>query len=346
MGDFFQDIRDRANQRRAAINNGLPNATTLGFNPDQSDEAKRQRLANVAGATGGLYTGLVGLPGDVEALAKSYGNSTGILDLVRTFGLKNAPIPEEVKQQLAPAANKPDFLEELDRTYKESDTVLTNSLDAREDIMNLTEGTEVGNLLGEASENAWLTGEIVSPVPSVAGISKASKKVADGIRSGDVQLSLLENGLDAKNAIATKADRFLDNFTMDFIERIDDKGISKTNGKPVVPKADLDNFKKKRQANIENHKEVGMDVEDADEATTLAHYQETGQVIRYDPENKAYVVIKSDVGKFETPELVDNDYFSGEMVDGRYVYDNANTTKTLNMDDAFKYPEYFDAMLS
>ena len=60
MGDFFQDIRDRANQRRAAINNGLPNATTLGANPDQSAEAQRQRLANVAGATGGLYTGAVG----------------------------------------------------------------------------------------------------------------------------------------------------------------------------------------------------------------------------------------------------------------------------------------------
>ena len=79
MGDFYQDIRDRANQRRAAINNGLPNARTLGFDIDQSVEAKRQRLANVAGATGGLYTGAVGLPGDVEALSKSYGNSTGIL---------------------------------------------------------------------------------------------------------------------------------------------------------------------------------------------------------------------------------------------------------------------------
>ena len=269
MGDFYQDIRDRANQRRAAINNGLPNARTLGFDIDQS-----------------------------------------------------------VKQQLAPAANKPDFLEELDRTYKESDTVLTNSLDAREDVMNLTEGTEVGNLLGEASENAWLTGEIVSPVPSAAAVTKYGGKT----------LSLLDDGVTAANKVLDKYD-IQPGLS---IKRIDTDGISKTNGKPVVAKADLDSFKKKRQANIENHKEVGMDVEDADEATTLAHYQETGQVIRYDPENQAYVVISSDVGKFETPELVDNDYFSGDVVDGRFVYDNANTTKELKMDDAFKYPEYFD----
>ena len=330
MGDFYQDIRDRANQRRAAINNGLPNATTLGANPDQSDEAQRQRLANVAGATGGLYTGAVGLGGDLEALIKAIYRSNKERDV----------LGREKEGYRGLGAH-------IDDIYNSTDTFLTNSYDAREDVKNFVGDNEVGDLLSEASENAWLTGEILAPLPTKAGLVKGYNQInkgVDAVKNGDAQLALLENGLDAKNAIATKADRFLDNFTMNFIERIDDKGISKTNGKPVVPKADLDSFKKKRQANIENHKEVGMDVEDADEATTLAHYQETGQVIRYDPENKAYVVIKSDVGKFETPELVDNDYFSGDMVDGRFVYDNANTVKELKMDDAIKYPEYFDAV--
>ena len=327
MADFFQDIRDRANQRRAAINNGLPNATTLGANPDQSAEAQRQRLANIAGATGGLYTGVAGIGGDIEALIKAIYRSNKERDVL---GRK-----KEGYRGLGA---------HIDDIYNSTDTFLTNSYDAREDVKNFVGDNAVGDLLSEASDNSWLTGEIIAPLPSASGIAKVSNKVANSVKSGDAQLSLLENSIDAKNAIATKADKFLDNFTMNFIERIDDKGISKTNGKPVVAKADLDSFKKKRQQNIENHKEVGMDVEDADEATTLAHYQETGQVIRYDPENKAYVVIKSDVGKFETPELVDNDYFSGDMVDGRFVYDNANTVKELKMDDAIKYPEYFDAV--
>ena len=326
MGDFFQDIRDRANQRRAAVNNGLPNASYFGV--DQSVEAKRQRLANVAGATGGLYTGIAGLPGDVEAASTAYSNSAGITDVLRALGSKLLPVAPEVSEQIAPDTNKPDFFEEIDRIYDSSDTYLTNSYDAREDVKDFVGDNKVGDLLSEASENAWLTGEILSPVPTVAGVTKYGGK----------GLSLLDDGVTAANKVLNKYD-IQPGLS---IKRVDDDGVSITNGKPVVSKTDLDNFKKKRQDNIENHQEVGMDIEDADEATTIAHYQETGQVIRYDPENKAYVVINSDVGKFETPELVDNDYFSGGMDDGRFVYDNANTTKELKMDDAFKYPEYFD----
>ena len=311
MGDFFQDIRDRANQRRAAINNGLPNASTLGISIDQSAEAKRQRLANVAGATGGLYTGVAGIGGDIEALVKA----------IYRNGKDRDAIGREKEGYRGLGAH-------IDDIYSSSDTFLTNSYDAREDVKNFVGDNKVGDLLSEASENAWLTGEILSPLPSVAGVSKYGAK----------GLSLLDDGVTAANKVLNKYD-IQPGLS---IKRIDDDGVSLTNGKPVVSKTDLENFKKKRQDNIENHKEVGMDVEDADEATTLAHYQETGQVIRYDPENKAYVVINSDVGKFETPELVDNDYFSGDMVDGRFVYDNANTTKELKMDDAFKYPEYFD----
>ena len=311
MGDFFQDIRDRANQRRAAINNGLPNATTLGANPDQSDAAQRQRLANIAGATGGLYTGAVGLGGDLEALIKA----------IYRNGKDRDAIGREKEGYRGLGAH-------IDDIYNSTDTFLTNSYDAREDVKNFVGDNAVGDLLNEASENAWLTGEVLSPIPSGAAIAKHGGKA----------LSLLDDGVTAANKVLNKYD-IQPGLS---IKRIDTDGVSLTSGKPVVAKADLDNFKKKRQANIENHQAVGMDVEDADEATTLAHYQETGQVIRYDPENKAYVVIKSDVGKFETPELVDNDYFSGEMVDGRFVYDNANTVKELKMDDAFRYPEYFD----
>ena len=311
MGDFFQDIRDRANQRRAAINNGLPNATTLGANPDQSAEAQRQRLANVAGATGGLYTGVAGIGGDIEALIKAIYRSNKERDV----------LGREKEGYRGLGAH-------IDDIYNSTDTFLTNSYDAREDVKNFVGDNAVGDLLSEASDNAWLTGEIIAPLPSVAGVSKYGAK----------GLSLLDDGVTAANKVLNKYD-IQPGLS---IKRIDTDGVSLTSGKPVVAKADLDSFKKKRQANIENHKEVGMDVEDADEATTLAHYQETGQVIRYDPENKAYVVIKSDVGKFETPELVDNDYFSGDMVDGRFVYDNANTVKELKMDDAFRYPEYFD----
>ena len=311
MGDFFQDIRDRANQRRAAINNGLPNASTLGANPDQSAEAQRQRLANIAGATGGLYTGVAGIGGDIEALIKA----------IYRNGKDRDAIGREKEGYRGLGAH-------IDDIYNSTDTFLTNSYDAREDVKNFVGDNAVGDLLSEASDNAWLTGEIIAPLPSVAGVSKYGAK----------GLSLLDDGVTAANKVLNKYD-IQPGLS---IKRIDDDGVSLTSGKPVVDKAELDSFKQKRQANIENHKEVGMDVEDADEATTLAHYQETGQVIRYDPENKAYVVIKSDVGKFETPELVDNDYFSGEMVDGRFVYDNANTVKELKMDDAFRYPEYFD----
>ena len=179
MASLFEDLQQRKQEREQYLANN-PNPNRLQKPIDYSPEANRQKVANVAGAGGGLYTGAVGLGGDVEGVGKAYSNSAGILDLVRMYVSKALPIPQELKKQIAPNVAKPEFLAELNRIFEESDTSLTNSLDAREDLTNffsndglgnsVLKNTPIGNngigdLLKEADEGAWLTGEIFAPIP-------------------------------------------------------------------------------------------------------------------------------------------------------------------------------------
>ena len=192
MASLFEDLQQRKQVREQYLADN-PNPNRLQPQIDYSPEANRQKVANVAGATGGLYTGSVGLGGDVEGVGKAYNNSAGILDLVKMYASKGLPIPKELKKQIAPNVAKPEFLAELNRIFEESDTFLTNSLDAREDVTNffsddglgnsILKNTPVGNngigdLLKEADEGAWLTGEVFAPT-KIPKISRGIKNTAE-----------------------------------------------------------------------------------------------------------------------------------------------------------------------
>ena len=295
MASLFDDLQKRKQVREQYLADN-PNPNRLQQPIDYSPEANRQKGANVLGSAGGLYTGSVGLGGDVEGVGKAYNNSAGVLDLVRLYVSKALPIPEELKRQIAPNVAKPEFLAELNRIFEESDTFLTNSLDAREDLTNffsddgfgnsVLKNTPIGNngigdLLKEADEGAWLTGEIFAPIP-IPRFSKFVKnqaedfintgnnigdKVVDNVvqttknvrDAGKSIYQTLEEGMSPElvttNGQTVKVgDVEFDNQPLKSAEYFDENGMNEVTGNRAVDSQHLEDYNRGLEEAIETEK--------------------------------------------------------------------------------------------
>ena len=295
MASLFEDLQQRKQEREQYLANN-PNPNRLQKPIDYSPEANRQKVANVAGSAGGLYTGSVGLGGDVEGVGKAYNNSAGVLDLVRMYVSKSLPIPEELKKQIAPNVAKPAFLAELNRIFEESDTFLTNSLDAREDLTNffsddglgnsVLKNTPIGNngigdLLKEADEGAWLTGEILAPIPIPKFGKFVKNQAEDFINTGnnigdkvvDNVVQTTKNVRDAGKSIyqtleegmspelvtpdgqtVKVGDVDFDNQPLKSAEYMDESGNNPTTGNQVVDNQHLEDYNRGLEEALETEK--------------------------------------------------------------------------------------------
>lgn len=198
MASLYDDLKQRKEAREQYITDN-PNPNRLQKPMDYSPEANRQKGANMLGFAGGLYTGLAGIGGDIEALVRAELQSSGALDEIGYFIANKLPLPDHLKAKIAQAqavarqSGQPSFTEELGRIFDESDTTIHNSMDAREDVINFFNDDGLGNsvlkntfvgdngigkLLKEADEGSWLTGEILSPT-RIPKISKNIKKTAE-----------------------------------------------------------------------------------------------------------------------------------------------------------------------
>ena len=209
MADFFDTLIKKKGIKLKYLADNL-NPNRLQQPIDYSPEATRQKGANIAGAVGGLYTGIAGIGGDIEALVRAELQSTGALQEIGYFVARNLPLPDHLLEKVEQAENMArmarkrnghlTFTEELGRIFDESDTVIHNSMDAREDITNffnddgfgnsVLKNTPIGNngvgdLLKEAHEDSWLVGEIFSPSKIPKFLKGVPKQAKDFINTGN-----------------------------------------------------------------------------------------------------------------------------------------------------------------
>ena len=118
MASLYDDLKQRKEAREQYITDN-PNPNRLQKPMDYSPEANRQKGANVLGFAGGLYTGIAGIGGDIEALVRAELQSSGALDEIGYFIANKLPLPDHLKAKIAQAqavarqSGQPSFTEEL-----------------------------------------------------------------------------------------------------------------------------------------------------------------------------------------------------------------------------------------
>ena len=169
MGDFFDDIGKRANERRnmswdmqqRLINSGLttPSLTNDSMNGSLTGEQKqakkaliaqkkRQGYSDLMALPVGMVEGMFGIGGDIELLGQ---------------GIKGA--------YNADSGNRWEGFKE---GLSDRDTMFWSTLDNQERTDGWLEGTEFGDRLKEGT-GGRLLGEILAPLPTVPGVAKAGK---------------------------------------------------------------------------------------------------------------------------------------------------------------------------
>ena len=301
MASLFEDLQQRKQVREQYLADN-PNPNRLQPQIDYSPEANRQKVANITGAVGGLYTGLAGIGGDIEALVRAELQSTGALEEIGYFIANKLPLPEHLKAQIAQAeamarqSGKRSFTEELGRIFDESDTTIHNSMDAREDVINFFNddglgnsvlkntpigNNGIGNLLNEAVEGSWLTGEILSPtkIPKIGrGIKNQAEdfintgnNIGDKVVDNVVQTSksvkdagksiyqTLEEGM-GYEAITPDGQRIkvgdveFENQPLKSAEYFDENGINEVTGNRAVDSQHLQDYNRGLEEAIETEK--------------------------------------------------------------------------------------------
>ena len=300
MASLFEDLQQRKQEREQYLANN-PNPNRL-QQIDNSPEANRQKVANITGAVGGLYTGLAGLGGDIEALVRAELQSSGALEEIGYFIANKLPLPDHLKAKIAQAeamarqSGKRSFTEELGRIFDESDTTIHNSMDAREDLTNFFNddgfgnsvlkntpigNNGIGNLLNEADEGAWLTGEILAPLP-IPKVPKFLKnqaedfvntgnnigdKVVDNVvkttknvkNAGKSIYQTLEEGV-GYEAITPDGQRIkvsgqeFDNQPLKSAEYFDENGVNEVTGNRAVDSQHLEDYNRGLEEAIETEK--------------------------------------------------------------------------------------------
>ncbi len=161
MGSFFDDIGRKADTRRAMSKEQTERLIEQGI--IASKERRDQGIANVAAIPAGLFTGATGFFGDLEALGKG---------LYRSGATRNA-IGQAQEGHVG-------ALEEIANIYDANDTLMPNSEGQRDYIKDKLKDTWYGDQV-EQGDIGLLLGEILAPVPTVAGLGKATKLVGNAV---------------------------------------------------------------------------------------------------------------------------------------------------------------------
>ena len=188
MGNFFDDISSKAEARRnmswdtqkrlissgfktpSVVNNnyGLTDAQAIEKKQLLSD-SNRQAYSELMALPVGALEGMVGFGGDIERLGRGVGSAV-----------------------MADNGNRWDsFLDELGN----SDTTLWNTENVQGWTNRQLEGTDFGNRLLEGKGGRFL-GEILAPIPPVAG----------AVKYGGKALNVLDDGVTAANKVLNKFD--------------------------------------------------------------------------------------------------------------------------------------------
>ena len=187
MGSFFDDISERAEARRnlswerqkSLIDSGIATPSLTNGSVDNSltaeqaqaktqlqDQKSRQAYSELMALPVGAVEGMLGIGGDVELLGQ---------------GIKGA--------YNADSGNRWEGFKE---GLSDRDTMFWSTLDNQERTDQWLEGTEFGDRLKEGA-GGRLVGEILAPLPPVAGVAKYGGKA----------LNVLDDGI-------TTANKFLD----------------------------------------------------------------------------------------------------------------------------------------
>lgn len=161
MASFFDDISAKADARRSLSKDKLDRLLEQGI--IASKERRDKGIANVAAIPAGLFTGATGFFGDLEALGKG---------LYRAGATRNA-IGQAQEGHVG-------ALEEIANIYNTNDTLMPNSEGQREFIKDKLKDTWYGDQV-EQGDIGLLLGEILAPVPTVAGLGKAGKVIGNAV---------------------------------------------------------------------------------------------------------------------------------------------------------------------
>ena len=161
MGSLLDDISSKADTRRAMSKEQTERLIEQGI---IASKARRdQGIANVAAIPAGVFTGATGLFGDLEALGKGLYRSGATRDVLGR-----------------PKENHVGALEEIANIYDTNDTLMPNSESQRDYVKDKFKGTWYGDQV-EQGDIGMLLGEILAPVPTVAGLGKAGKLVGNAV---------------------------------------------------------------------------------------------------------------------------------------------------------------------
>ena len=188
MGDFFDDISRRAEERRRnsfatqkqMIESGLKTHSVVNDNSGLTNaqiaekqqllsDSDRKAYSELMALPVGAIEGMLGIGGDIELLGQ---------------GIKGA--------YNADSGNRWEGFKE---GLSDRDTMFWSTLDNQERTDKWLEGTELGNRLKEGT-GGRLVGEILAPLPPVAGVAKYGGKALD----------VLDEGVTATNKVLNKYD--------------------------------------------------------------------------------------------------------------------------------------------
>ena len=161
MGSFFDDISRKADARRAMSKDQMDRLLKQGI--VASKERRDQGIANVAAIPAGVFTGATGLFGDLEALGKGLYRSGATRDVLG-----------RAQEDHVGA------LQEIANIYNTNDTLMPNSEGQREYVKDKFKDTWYGDQV-EQGDIGMLLGEILAPVPTVAGLGKTAKLVGNAV---------------------------------------------------------------------------------------------------------------------------------------------------------------------
>ena len=188
MGDFFEDISKRAEERRRnsfaiqkqMIESGLKTHSVVNDNSGLTNaqiaekqqllaDSDRKAYSELMALPVGAIEGMLGIGGDIELLGQ---------------GIKGAI-----------TADSGNRWEGFKEGLSDRDTMFWSTLDNQERTDKWLEGTEFGDRLKEGT-GGRLVGEILAPLPPVAGVAKYGSKALD----------VLDEGVTATNKVLNKYD--------------------------------------------------------------------------------------------------------------------------------------------
>ena len=226
MGSFFDNISERAEARRnlswdkqkSLLDSGISTPSLTNGSMDNSltaeqaqaktklqDQKSRQAYSELMALPVGAVEGMVGFGGDIERLGRGVGGAI-----------------------TADNGNRWDsFLNELGN----SDTTLWNTENVQGWTNRQLEGTEFGNRLLEG-KGGRLVGEILAPIPPVAGALKYGGKGLDFLDDG---ITTANKFLDKNNIQAGLSIKAVDDIP---VGAVDDATMAKSLGDRVIRTAE------------------------------------------------------------------------------------------------------------